>query len=192
MNLPNKLTLSRIGMTFLMMSLLFMHGVVPVVCALIIFICACITDFLDGWIARKRQETSDFGKILDPVADKILVLGAFLSFVQLQLIPAWMVVIVIIREFSITGMRLFAMRKGIVLAAENAGKHKTVSQMVTIFLILIFLVLRESAISSSFWNQQLQDSFKACIIIFMAVAVVLTLCSGFSYLWQNRKLIKSL
>ncbi len=192
MNLSNKLTLSRIGMTFLMMALLFMQGVAAKTCALIIFLLACGTDFLDGWVARRRNETSDFGKIMDPLADKILVLGAFLSFVQLQLIPAWMVVIVIIRESLITGMRFVAIRKGIVLAAENAGKHKTVSQMVTIFFILIFLVIRESAVSFSFWNQEFQNGFKAAILIFMAIAVVLTLCSGFSYLWQNRKLFRTL
>ena len=183
MNLSNKLTLSRIGLTFLMMAFLFMPGLIPKACALIIFILACVTDFLDGWLARRRHETSDFGKIMDPVADKVLVLGAFLSFVQLQLVPAWMVVLIIIREFLITGMRLFAVRKGIVLAAESAGKHKTVSQMVTIFFILLFIVVRELGI---------QQGYRSAILVLMGITVVLTLCSGGSYLWQNRKLIKSL
>ncbi len=192
MNLSNKLTLSRIGLTFLMMAFIFLDGVIPKICAFVIFLLACFTDFLDGWIARKRSEISDFGKIMDPVADKVLVLGAFLSFVQLQLIPAWMVVLVIIREFLITGMRLFAIRKGVVLAAEAAGKHKTVSQMVTIFSILIFLVIRESAVSFSFWDERFQSGFRYVILVLMSITVIFTLYSGWSYLWQNRKFIRSL
>lgn len=192
MNLSNRLTLSRIAMTFLIMGFLFLPGVVAKVSAFLIFLLACLTDFLDGWVARRRNEISDFGKLMDPVADKILVLGIFLSFVELQLIPAWMVIIIVIREFLITGLRLFAMRKGLVLAAESAGKHKTVSQMVTIFFILIFLIVRESGVYFSVWNKELQETFRIAILFFMAIAVVLTVCSGFSYVWQNRKVIRSL
>ena len=175
-----------------MMEFIFLNGVIPKMCAFIIFLLACLTDFLDGWLARKRNEISDFGKIMDPVADKVLVLGALLSFVQLQLVPAWMVVLVIIREFLITGMRLFAIRKGVVLAAESAGKHKTVSQMVTIFFILIFLVIRESAVSFSFWDERFQEGFRSGILVLMSITVIFTLYSGWSYLWQNRKFIRSL
>jgi len=192
MNLSNKLTLSRIGLTFLMMAFIFLDGVIPKICAFLIFLLACLTDFLDGWFARKRKEISDFGKIMDPVADKVLVLGAFLSFVQLQLVPAWMVVLVIIREFLITGMRLFAIRKGVVLAAESAGKHKTVSQMVTIFVILIFLVIREEAVSFSFWDKRFQIDFRYGIFVLMSITVIFTLYSGWNYFWQNRKFIRSL
>ena len=192
MNLSNRLTLSRIGMTFLIMLFLFIQGPGAKVIALIIFLLACLTDFLDGQIARKRNEISDFGKIMDPVADKILTLGIFLSFVELQLIPAWMVIMIIIREFLITGMRLFAMKKGTVLAAESAGKHKTVSQMVTIFFILLFLVVRESGVYFLFWDKQFQDDFRVGILILMSITVALTVCSGFSYVWQNRRLIRSL
>jgi CDP-diacylglycerol--glycerol-3-phosphate 3-phosphatidyltransferase len=192
MNLSNKLTLSRIGITFVLMALLFMEGLTAKVIVLILFLLACLTDFLDGWIARRRNETSDFGRIMDPVADKILVLGVFLSFVELQLIPAWMVIVIIIRESLITGIRLFAIRKGTVLAAESAGKHKTVSQMVTIFFILVFLIIREAGISFSFWSREFQFGFKAAIYLLMSITVILTLSSGLSYVWQNRKLIRSL
>ncbi len=192
MNLSNKLTLSRIMMTFLIMFLLFVHGLTAKVFALIIFLLACLTDFLDGWIARLRNEISDFGKIMDPVADKVLTLGIFLSFVELQLIPSWMVIIIIIREFLITGLRLFAIKKGKVLAAESSGKHKTVSQMVTIFFILLFVVFRESGVSFAFWNQGFQDGFRIAILILMSLTVALTVCSGFSYVWQNRNLVRSL
>lgn len=184
MNLSNKLTISRIGMTFLLMWFIFMPFLMAKIAALVLFFLACLTDFLDGWIARRRGEVSDFGKIMDPVADKILVLGIFLSFVELQLIPAWMVVVVIIREIVITGMRFFAMRRGVVLAAESAGKHKTVFQMVTIFFLLLFLIISEF---SGF-----KESYRVAILSLMSVTVMLTLYSGISYVWHNRTLIKSL
>ena len=192
MNLPNVLTLSRVVLTFILMALISTSGLVAKAVALIFFLLACVTDFLDGRIARSRNQISDFGKIMDPVADKILVIGIFLAFVQMQLVPAWMVFVIIIREFLITGLRLFAIRRGKVLAAESAGKHKTVSQMVTIFFILLFLVVRESGVAFFFWSPACQDTFKIGILILMSVTVVLTLYSGFSYLWQNKKLIKSL
>ncbi|MBI5873742.1 MAG: CDP-diacylglycerol--glycerol-3-phosphate 3-phosphatidyltransferase [Candidatus Omnitrophica bacterium] len=192
MNLSNKLTLARIGMTFVLMGFLFQPGLLAKSIAFLLFVLACVTDFLDGWFARNRGQITDFGKIMDPVADKILVLGVFLSFVQLQLIPAWMVIVIIIREFLITGFRLFVARRGAVLAAENAGKHKTVSQMATIFFILIFIILRESAVYFSFWSLEFQYGFQAMVLILMSIAVILTVTSGFSFFWHNRKLIRSL
>ena len=192
MNLPNILTLSRIVMTFILMGFLSVPALFAKCLAMLFFLLACLTDFLDGRIARRRNQISDFGKIMDPVADKILVIGIFLAFVQMQLVPAWMVFVIIIREFLITGLRLFAIRKGKVLAAESIGKHKTVSQMVTIFFILLFLTVRETGVRFSFWSEDYQNIFKAAILIFMSLTVVLTVISGFSYLWQNKKLIRSL
>lgn len=192
MNLPNKLTVARIGMTFILMGLLFLQGPLSKVLAFVLFLLACLTDFLDGRIARSRGQITDFGKIMDPVADKILVLGVFLSFVQLQLIPAWMVIIIITRELLITGFRLFVIRRGAVLAAEKAGKHKTVSQMAAIFFILLFLAIKESALHFSFWGREFQDGFSLIVQVLMATAVILTVTSGFSFFWQNRKLIRSL
>ena len=192
MNLSNKLTLARIVMTFVLMAYLFAPGFVAKIVAFVIFILACITDFLDGWLARRNNQITDFGKIMDPVADKVLILGVFLSFVQLQLVPAWMVVVMIVRESLVTGFRLSVARRGAVLAAENAGKHKTVSQMVTIFFILIFLILREGAVRFSFWNEDFQSSFQSLVLLLMSVAVVLTLYSGLLFLWQNRKLVHTL
>ncbi|MFH1691276.1 MAG: CDP-diacylglycerol--glycerol-3-phosphate 3-phosphatidyltransferase [Candidatus Omnitrophota bacterium] len=183
MNLSNKLTISRIGMAFLLMWFLFIPSLMAKMAALVLFLLACLTDFLDGWIARKRGEISDFGKIMDPVADKILVLGIFLSFVELQLIPAWMVIVVIIREVVITGMRFFAIRRGVVLAAESAGKHKTVFQMVTIFFILVFFIMCEF---SGF-----NANYRFAILSLMFITVILTLYSGISFVWHNRALIKS-
>ena len=192
MNIPNQLTLSRVVLTFVMMAFIFTEGVLAKSIALAIFILACLTDFLDGWIARRYKRTSDFGKIMDPVADKILILGTYLSFVQLQLVPAWMVIVIFIREFLITSVRFFAIHKGTVLAAENAGKHKTVSQMVTAFFILAFIVVQEAISRASFWNEAFQKNFKLGILFLMAVTVILTIFSGLSFLWHNRKLIRSL
>src|SRR3990170_11683 len=139
MNLPNKLTVSRIILTFVFMFFLFSKGLTSKSLALVVFIAAALTDLFDGMIAKSRNLITDFGKIMDPIADKILVLGAFLSFIQLQLIPAWTVVVIIGRESAITSLRFFALSKGRVIAASKGGKYKTVSQMAAIFIILISL-----------------------------------------------------
>jgi CDP-diacylglycerol---glycerol-3-phosphate 3-phosphatidyltransferase len=191
-NLANRLTLSRILLTFVLMGLLYIENFWAKLGALLIFVAACATDYLDGWIARTRGQATDFGKIIDPIADKVLVLGVFLSFVELKLIPSWMVVVIMIREFTITGMRLFAIRRGIVLAAEKAGKHKTVSQMVAILFILIFLCVRELWIGGAGWGVSHQEAFQWGIWILMMGALVLTLISGVSFVWNNRRLIRNL
>lgn len=193
MNLPNYLTLSRIVFTFVIMGLLFIPSFAGACAAFVLFLIACITDLMDGWIARKKGLMTDFGKIMDPLADKVLVLGLFLTFVQLQVVPAWMVAVIMVREFFVTGLRLFALRKdGIVLAAENAGKHKTVSQMMAICLILLFIVFKESGYYFSFWDRQWEDVFRAGIWALMISALVLTVYSGATFFWNNRKLVKSL
>lgn len=192
MNLPNQLTLSRILMTFLLMGLLFVPGGAAKAMALVLFLLCCLTDYLDGHIARARGLVSDFGKIMDPLADKVLALGVFLAFVELQLVAAWMVALIMAREFLITGLRLFAMRRGRVLAAETAGKHKTISQMTTIFLILLFVFLRDVGREALFWGPGREALFERTIALCMIVTVVLTVTSGFMYLWRNRGLIRSL
>lgn len=192
MNLPNYLTLSRIVLTFVIMALLFTKSFAMICAAFFVFLLACLTDFLDGWAARKKGLVSDFGKIMDPLADKVLVVGLFLTFVQLQLVGAWVVVVIIVREFLITGMRIFALRRGVVLAAENAGKHKTVSQMVAIICILIFLVLKGAGPYFSFWSEKFELYFRAGVNIMIGLAVFFTVYSGLIYLWRNRRLIRTL
>jgi CDP-diacylglycerol--glycerol-3-phosphate 3-phosphatidyltransferase len=151
-NIANKLTLLRILLTFVFMSFLFVHSLWAKVASLLIFIFAALSDFFDGRIAQKKNMVTDFGKLMDPIADKILVLAAFAAFVQMQLIDAWMFVIVVSREILITSLRLFALNKGKVLSATKAGKHKTVSQMLLIFFILIFIVLKEVMLTFYTWN----------------------------------------
>ena len=188
MNLPNKITFSRIILTFIFIAVLLMPGIVAKIFALLIFTIAATTDFYDGWIAKKRNQVTDFGRLMDPIADKILALAAFITFVQMQLIDAWMVIVIILREIIITGLRVFALTKGKTLAAERAGKHKTVSQMVAIFMILGFIILKEYFRNIDFWNEVGESFYKAAIYIIMLATVGLTLISGMSYFWRNRKL----
>ena len=187
MNLPNQLTLLRILLSFLLLLFVLLPGFFYKSMALACFVVASLTDFWDGRLARKWNMVTDFGVLMDPIADKVLVLSSFGAFIQLGVVPAWMVVAIACREFLVTGMRMFASGKGHVLAAEAAGKHKTVSQMVAIALILIFLVIREW-IPEAAW---LRDGEQA-IWVLMLITVIFTLTSGFSFFWNNRKLVLSL
>jgi CDP-diacylglycerol--glycerol-3-phosphate 3-phosphatidyltransferase len=171
------------------MFFLFVHGLWAKVLALAIFIFAALSDFLDGRIAQKKNMVTDFGKLMDPIADKILVLAAFAAFVQMQIIEAWMFVIIIFREILITSLRLFALNKGKVLSASKAGKHKTVAQMSVIFLILGFIVLKETMLVFFTWNPASEKFFRQGIYFLMLVTVGMTLYSGLNYLWNNRKII---
>lgn len=191
MNLANKLTIARIILTFVFMVFLFSKGLAFKVMALVTFVIASWTDFLDGFFAKKRNEISDFGKFMDPIADKILAIAAFLAFVEMKLIPAWIVVIIVFREFIITGLRLIALAKGEVIEAEMAGKHKTVSQMVSIYVILLFIIFRESGTSVfKFWNENLEYTYRQVIFYMMLVTALFTLISGISYLVKNRRFLR--
>ena len=192
MNIANRLTMLRIVLTFVFMVVLFVHGFWAKVFALVVFIIAAISDYLDGMIAKKKNMITDFGRLMDPIADKILVLAAFATFVQLQLIEAWMFVIIISRELLITSLRLFALNKGKVLSAARAGKHKTVSQMSVIFVILLFIVAKETMLTYFIWNPEWEKMFRTVIYSLMLVTVGFTLYSGVSYLWENRKIITRL
>lgn len=189
MNIANRITLLRIALTFVFMFFLFGEGLWFKVISLLIFTVAALSDLYDGWIANKKNIVTDFGKLMDPIADKILVLAAFAAFVQMQLIEAWMFVIIISREILITSLRLFALNKGKVLAATRVGKHKTLSQMVVIFAILGFVVFKEVMLRFFTWNPYWERLFRLGIYILMLITVGLTLYSGISYLWENRKVI---
>lgn len=141
--------------------------------ALAIFIIASITDFLDGYIARKNHLVTNFGKFMDPLADKLLVSAAMICLVSMDRLPAWMVIIIISREFAISGFRLIAADNGIVIAASWWGKFKTVSQMIMIILLIanlggVFTILEQ---------------------IFMWVALILTVVSLADYIWKNKKVL---
>jgi CDP-diacylglycerol--glycerol-3-phosphate 3-phosphatidyltransferase len=197
MNTANRLTLLRIVLTFVFMFFFSFpfKGIWILwskVISLAIFLFAALSDFFDGLIAKKRNMITDFGRLMDPIADKILVLAVFIAFVQGQLIDAWMFLIIVSREILITSLRLFALNKGKVLSATKAGKHKTASQMSVIFFILGFVVLKEFILTFSIWNPKWENFFRSSIFIFMLLTVGLTLYSGLSYLWDNRKIIAKL
>lgn len=180
MTIANQLTLARILLTFLFMFFLFKGSFLYRCLALLIFCVASLTDLYDGRIARKREEVSDFGKLLDPIADKILILSAFLAFVELQLVPAWMTMLILTRELLITGVRLFAFSNGKVLAAGRGGKHKTVTQTVAVIWILTVLLMKDKAPSLPFVT--------ASIFFVMLFTVWVTVSSGILYLFRNRSL----
>ncbi len=191
MNIANKITMLRIVLTGVFMLFLLWWEQVwwTKVISLLVFTSAALSDFIDGRIAKKKNMITDFGKLMDPIADKILVLAAFAAFLQLRLINAWMFMIIISREILITSLRLFALNKGKVLAAGKAGKHKTVSQMVAIFFILVFIVFQEVMKRFFTWNPIWDNVFKGGINLLMLLTVGFTLYSGLYYLWVNRKML---
>ncbi len=183
MNLPNRLTMARFVLTIFFVAVLFVEFPFHKTSALVIFVIASITDFLDGKIARERNLITDFGKLMDPLADKILVCSAFIAFVELKTIASWMVIIIVARELAITGLRLLAASKNVVLAAEGAGKHKTISQIVCVIALLVL-------ISHTQWGNFGQTVFGGWIAPFAEIskwaAVFFTAYSGIIYLWKNK------
>ena len=156
--------------------------------ALAIFLFASLTDALDGYIAKKNNQITDFGSLMDPIADKILVLAALLAFVEKGIIPAWMVVLIIFREVAVTGLRVLALTKGKVLQAERGGKQKTVWQLLAITIMLLFLIFREGgAAKFAFWNHNVEVLYKNAIFVIMLIAVILTLASGITYFIKNKE-----
>lgn len=180
MNLPNKLTISRIILAGIFISSLFIKGAGSKFFALTVFLIACITDYYDGLIARKRNIITDFGKLMDPIADKILILGGFLAFVEMKIIPAWMVMIIIVRELVITGVRLLALSKKKVLSAEIAGKHKTISQIIAVLSVIVFLIIRDSGFVFRYI-----DYYRKGVYVLMLITVAMTLASGISFMFKN-------
>ncbi|HZR20307.1 MAG TPA: CDP-diacylglycerol--glycerol-3-phosphate 3-phosphatidyltransferase [Verrucomicrobiae bacterium] len=191
MNLPNKLTVSRFILTIAFLVVMFSQVRYHETIALALFIAGGISDFLDGYIARRDKLITNFGILMDPLADKIMVCSAFITFVGLKLMPAWMVIIIVARELTITGLRLLAASKQVVLAAEGYGKHKTISQIVAIIAILLGISYHDwgragaSIFGFQIFGASWLDSFTKLSIW---VAVVLTFLSGGLYLWRNRKI----
>ena len=210
MNLPNKLTVSRFVLTALFLWAMFSRSPVNDTLALIFFCLAGVTDFLDGYIARRDKLITNFGILMDPLADKIMVCSAFIALVERHMnammsgdlpvvlhvgqhplfakVEAWMVVVIVARELGITGLRMLAASKNVVLAAERYGKHKTISQIAAIIALLVMDAYRE-------WWPWLYDFFSPWTPMFALLAlwltVLLTATSGILYLWRNRALYLS-
>lgn len=171
MNLPNRLTIARVALIPVMVILMCVGGAACNLLAAAVFALAAFTDFLDGHIARSRGIVTDLGKFLDPVADKLLTLSAFIMLIQQGLMPAWATVIILARELCVDGLRLAAVTRGQVIAAGKLGKIKTVSQIV---LILWLMLLRQPVTASP-------ASGALCL-----AAVGMTLWSGVDYFVKNR------
>jgi CDP-diacylglycerol---glycerol-3-phosphate 3-phosphatidyltransferase len=193
MNLPNKLTVGRFGLTVLFIWAFLTPFHYHNTLALLLFNVASFTDFLDGKIARSRGLITNFGILMDSLADKILTCSAFIAFVESThanpgakvTVEAWMVIVIVAREFAITGLRLLAAAKNIVLASENFGKHKTVSQIAAINALLILDACQDWPVSSERFIQAWLP-FIAKFMLWLTVA--LTAISGGIYLWRNRAL----
>ena len=169
MNIANKLTLSRMIMVpFFLVAVYFEKDSQVLPISAIIFAVASFTDFLDGYLARKYNLITDFGKFMDPLADKVLVVAALAVLVEMNLIPAWMIVLIITREYAVSILRAIAANTGQVIAASQGGKAKTVSQIIAVLMLL--LNIRYG-------------------IYVMWIAVILTFVSGMDYLMKNKKLI---
>lgn len=199
MNLPNKLTLFRIILVPIMVIVSFFDipgsflGISTTMWIMeLIFIIASITDKLDGYLARKNNQVTNFGKFLDPIADKILVVAAMILFVEMGRLPAWIPIIVIFREFAVSGYRLIAVQNsGKVIAANVWGKLKTVTQMIAIILMFLTTQPYFAFVNSALTYMTTGDfvmNILACI--FMTVSVIATIFSGYEYLKGGKDLLK--
>jgi len=170
MNLPNKLTIARIIMVPIVMALMVAQQNIA---ALIVFAIASITDFFDGYIARKYNLVSSFGKIMDPLADKLLAFGALITFIQIGIVSVWAPIIIIAREFFVTSMRVVAVSKGKVIAASWWGKIKTNVQLFAIIFALL-----------------LYKSYPQLAGILIWIAAIFTIASWIAYIFENLSVFK--
>lgn len=182
MNLPNKLTVARIILTPFYLAAMVMNFEYHYLVAAVIFIVASITDFLDGKIARRNNIITTFGKLCDPVADKMLTTAALLAFMQLGICNIWIVMIILTREFLVTSFRLVASAQGVVIAAGIWGKLKTASQMV--FSIAIMLGIHFVEVFG--WDF---EKFSLISNILLWITAILTVISGIKYLIDGKKVI---
>jgi CDP-diacylglycerol--glycerol-3-phosphate 3-phosphatidyltransferase len=189
MNLPNKLTVSRLILTAIFLLAMFVEFPFHITAALVLFVAASLTDLFDGIIARRRNLVTDFGKLMDPLADKVLICSAFIAFIELEWMPAWMVIVIVARELAITGLRLLAASKNIVLAAERQGKNKTISQITAAIALLVTHSHADWGIFGQLFAFEIAGHAWAWWVAEISkwVAVVLTALSGFLYLWKNRE-----
>lgn len=177
MNLANKLTLLRIFLVPIFMFVLLIRIPYGEYIAAAIFIIAASTDGLDGYIARKRKQITNFGKLMDPLADKLLITAALISLVELRIIAGWIAFVIIGREFFVTGLRTIAAAEGVIIAASKLGKIKTITQIVAIALLLL----------NDFPFSLLHLSFGKYV---MYLAVFFTLWSGIDYFLKAKKSLK--
>jgi CDP-diacylglycerol--glycerol-3-phosphate 3-phosphatidyltransferase len=202
MNLANKLTLLRIILVPFLILFMYVDNLWTRIIALLIFIIAAATDICDGIIARRSKTVTTLGIFLDPLADKLIISAALISFVGLKelSIPAWMVILIISREFIITGLRSMAASKNVIIPASKAGKFKTTSQIISIITVMLILItnsalwhyyhLRPDMLTGvPGWRSALGWSLKELPAILMFITTVLTLISGYTYMKRHRALL---
>lgn len=188
MTTANKITLARIALIPFFIACAMQASAALQVAALVLFCLASVTDFLDGYIARKYNQVTDFGKFVDPLADKLLVTAALLLFVEQGKFAAWMVFLILAREFIITSLRIVAANKGRVLAASWSGKVKTCVQIAGIILTFLLSICQETAKHNREASAVAGNAFYYTAIC--VVMTVVTLYSGWDYLRRNWDLIK--
>lgn len=176
MNLPNKITFSRVLLIPIFIIMFYVDIANNQIYAGIIFIIAALTDTLDGYLARRNNEVTNLGKFIDPLADKLLVSAALILLVEANTIPGWVVIIIIAREFTITGFRIIAASEGITIAASSLGKFKTITQLIAIILLLF------NNIVFNRFNIPMDQ-------IFLYVSLVFTVLSGYEYIYKNKQVL---
>ena len=194
MNLANKLTIIRVILVPVFLVFLNLTSIpYGILLATLVFVIASITDKLDGYIARSRNEITNFGKFMDPLADKLLVTSALISLVELDFIPAWAVIIIIAREFAVSGLRTLAASDGTVIAASWWGKIKTVIQMIAIILLLLKASIAQFApLANVIEGFGILSWIVNSLSIYMFwLGVIITLISGIDYFIKNRRAIST-
>ena len=182
-NLPNLLTLSRIPILFGIVGLLYAPFTGASTLAFLLFVIGALTDWADGYYARKQGLVSNFGKLMDALTDKVFMVGLFITLLAANELPAWtlpLLLLILSREFLITGLRLVAASSGVVLGAEKSGKHKTVSQIVAAILLLLAIAVR--ADFSAYIPELVGDLLYLGGILFFCLATFLTVSSGTGYM----------
>lgn len=192
MNLPNQLTLARIVLSPVFMALILIEDTRAKLLSLVVFVIAALTDLGDGYFARRRGLATGFGKFMDPLADKILTSTALISFVTLGYVRGWMVTIIIGREFFITGFRSLAAYRGMIIVPTLGAKFKTLLQMVTICVILLFVYLKATLPSLGYhWEFLDSQTTVRAFDWLMGANVVVTVITGLDYLVRNFALLKN-
>lgn len=192
MNLPNIITLSRVPLMFVIVWLMYQRWFGAASLAFWLFIVAAVGDWLDGYLARKYNLVSTFGKLMDALTDKIMVIGLMVAFLDLEIIPVLWVLLTLCREFLVSGMRMVAAAKGVVVAADKAGKTKTLVQLIAIgFLLFVPMLLTDWARFLSGWDVGLYSEIihKIGLGLFI-IGTALAVSSGSAYLWRYRGLLK--
>lgn len=192
MNLPNIITLSRVPLMFVIVWLMYQRWLGAASLAFWLFIAAAIGDWLDGYLARKYNLVSTFGKLMDALTDKIMVIGLMVAFVDQDVVPVFWVLLTLCREFLVSGMRMVAAAKGVVVAADRSGKTKTVTQLIAIgFLLFVPMLAVDLAYLFGAWDltDYVVIVHKAGLIIFI-VGTALAVSSGVAYIWRYRLLLK--